>query len=876
MAARCSGAMLGCLLCLLLGAGNALAEPVQDEETLLLLEVQLDGQAVGPEPLMVYQSGQGTFLPLTALAQSLELALNRPPGTDIVQGFILDAQRRFQLNPATGTVQLNGREHSVDPTRIQIHSDDIYVEAGLVTRWLPIDIRVETGTARLIVTAREALPSQQRAEREQRWALLRDPAPTRPDYPHQPHPYQLVSPPFIDQSLLLSRQAPASGPVQHDVSFTTYATADLLYHESSWYLAGGEESIDDVRVTLGRKAPQADLLGPLGARSYSLGHLNHPGQTLIARTQAPRPGLQISRYPLSQQSEFDRHTFQGDLAPGWSVELYRNGVLVDFQGSADQGRYHFNSVPLVFGMNRFKLVFYGPHGQQREEYRSFLLGDSLTPPGQFHYRLAVTPGDDPEGRLTFQSDLGLTRNFSVAAGYARLPGERALEPRQYGRFGLRAFRGRWYAHTDSVISQDGGRADEIGVQTRLAGVGLSLSRIWLDDYVSEVFPASTDPVQTRDRLNLATTLPLGPLGRVPMSAKLTRDRLASGRQRGELGHRLSGRLLGLSFNNSLQADYQDDQVNRATGAFQLSYRAGRYKTSGQINYTLFPVQEAVSLNGRLEGPLLAPGYQFGLGINHVVESGQDQYSAQLSKTQGRLSLGFNASQTSDGATAFSLSASTSLGVEPSQLRPTLSAASLATAGTVSVHVFIDDNNNGTREAGERAVSDIGFRVDGQPVAVASDAEGIAFITGLKPYRTVNLSLATETLEDPAWVPGVSGKSVQTRPGHSARVEFPITLSGELEGIVQSGIGRNSRPLAGVEVELRDIDGERVQSTRTAYDGYYYFSRVPQGPYSIGLADDDLERLRLRLDTQRQFITVGNDLVSGVTLALWPRHNTQSR
>ncbi len=72
---------------------------------------------------------------------------------------------------------------------------------------------------------------------------------------------------------------------------------------------------------------------------------------------------------------FETIDFRGDLASGFEVELYRNDTLVGSTRDAVNGQYEFRKVPVDFGLNVFRLVFYGPQGQRREDVRRISVGD---------------------------------------------------------------------------------------------------------------------------------------------------------------------------------------------------------------------------------------------------------------------------------------------------------------------------------------------------------------------------------------------------------------------------------------------------------------------------------------------------------------------
>jgi hypothetical protein len=70
-----------------------------------------------------------------------------------------------------------------------------------------------------------------------------------------------------------------------------------------------------------------------------------------------------------------------------------NEVLQRAQTSPVQGRYEFLDVPLAFGLNTIRLVFYGSQGQIRETVRRINFGSGQLQPGRFVLRLGAVEQD---------------------------------------------------------------------------------------------------------------------------------------------------------------------------------------------------------------------------------------------------------------------------------------------------------------------------------------------------------------------------------------------------------------------------------------------------------------------------------------------------
>src|SRR5690606_19043494 len=131
------------------------------------------------------------------------------------------------------------------------------------------------------------------------------------------------------------------------------ANGDLFYMQSSLFLNADESNgVSDLRFTLSRRDPEGKLFReaswkdqPVAAwfnrmevRELALGDVYTQQLPLTAFNQQGR-GMRLSTRPYDRATQFNRTTLQGDLPPGWEVELYRNDELLDFQRITEGGRY---------------------------------------------------------------------------------------------------------------------------------------------------------------------------------------------------------------------------------------------------------------------------------------------------------------------------------------------------------------------------------------------------------------------------------------------------------------------------------------------------------------------------------------------------------
>jgi hypothetical protein len=689
-----------------------------------------------------------------------------------------------------------------------------------------------------------------------------------PKYPAIPNPYNFADVPFLDQTLRATF-AKAGHESSQLFQYSTYLTGDLLFHEASAYVFGDQHGVSEARGTIGRRDPGATLLGPLRATEYAAGDVLFPGLELISLPRSG-PGFVLSSFPLDQQTQFDRNTFRGDLPAGWEVELYQNRALIGFQQSRPDGLYEFVNVPLVFGLNEFRLVFYGPQGQRREETSRFNLAESLTPAGAVYYRIV---GNDPRGstrRGQIDADFGISRHFSAALDLSSVETEQSVR-HDYGRVALRGYSNVLFGDAEVVADRGGGTAVSAGLQTRLGPVGVTARYTNLSGgFVSETFRPTYGVILSRSDLRLDGTIPAGRSSGVPATIEWTEDRLAGGQYLDHLTGRLSGYFAGVSVSHLFDWTFSrgDRKVldDSAIGDLLVSKFVRNYGLRGELIYNVKPTAEVSSAALTVER--IFPSYYAQAGILRNVASQQTHFLGSVTRSEGPFGFGVNLDWATSGSFSAALTFNVSIARDPVSGKLRTQARSLAGSGAVAPLVYLDSNGNGVRDPGEKPLEGVGFLASRAATEVVTGPEGRALVTGLPVYQDVNVALAGSTLEDPMAVPEKPGVRFVPRPGHVTLVEFPVLVSGEITGTVRVARGGEAHEVSGVVVQLVSESGEVVQEARSAYDGFYDLVRIIPGHYKIRVSPSQAERLKLVAPAPRPIsIEASGTILDGIDLRL---------
>lgn len=813
-----------------------------------------------------YQHAGGVVLPLGHLSHLLDLAIEAEPATGTATGFILNVNRRFDLDVLRGEVSVEGEVSRFNRALVLVDRDDIYISSALLSLWLPIDVEVDLYSSRITIRPREMLPMQARKQREQRIKQIHARAQSRDDgYLYIPPVYRGWSTPFLDQSLTFDYVA--SGEKEElRTRFSSYFTGQLAYMDALYFLEG--DDLEPSRVnyySLSRKDPNAGLFGFFKATEASLGYVTSPSMSLVSKAQLPLQGYSFGNYPLQQQSAYNTHTFQGVLPEGWEVELYHNTSLIDYQSSNFDRQYKFEDVQMLFGDNYFQLVFYGPEGQRREESVRFDVGRSLTPPGKMYYRFAQRWDENSQYRMDGQLDYGLHNNLSTSFGFASYPMANGLH--EYGVAGAHFFFRRFNIGADYVFSSDDSWAQRSSLQTRIFGINVNSKLSLLNNFVSEVYLPQVDPIVRQQSLRLDMALPLYVISSMPLSFEYDEDYYRSDTRYTRLSARGSLYLLGFSLSNSLAATrYKQAPVN-LSDSLQLSRRLGDFGFRANSYYVIKPQRHLQNVNVTLDGFLTA-SYRFSVNLNKLIEAKETRYSVSLQKTAGRFSTGIDVSWGGSGNVSGKVKFFMGLGRDNYGGDWYASARQTALMGAASANVYIDKNQNGVRDESDQGLRGVRFLLNGAKHENVTDENGHVLLASIGANRNTRLELDIGSLEDPMLSPVRKGLVYLPRPGVAQGFDFPVLETGEIDGTVYFRKDGEALPVADVELQLVDDQGAIVRQARSAYDGFYILEAVPLGRYQLKVSEAQIQRLQLKQpDTIAIEMNAENLFISGEDLVI---------
>lgn len=850
--------------------GKAQPNPLGRSDALFVSEDQLlVAVTVGPDQLAdalsAYSSRNGVYLPLGELARALDLAITVYPSERKASGWIIDESHRFAFELDNRTASLNGQTLTIGQDQASLYYDDLYIRLDLMEKLLPVNLTFDARGLILKLKPREPLPFQLRLQRQRRqgsigvfqnqWSVMKIDT-----------PYLAYTPPSFDVALNLG--AGLSRP--HTVGQYDVRAAGDIGHAGMQLFAHSDSAgkLSDVRFTLFKKDPNGQIFGPLSVTQFELGDTFTPSLGLGAHSRSGR-GVYFSTGTRGPSSVFSHTDLRGELPEGWQVELYANELLQALQTQSSQGLYEFRDVPLTYGANTLRLVFYGPHGEQRQSVRHFNFGTGQLDRGKLAFSFgAIEAGTNlveisptlaqPELRTAAVLEYGINRAVTMVAGYSHY---RPIlnQNRDVLIGGLRTSLIGTAMQLDLAKDLGGGQAAALNLAGQVRGVSFLAHQ---GEYSGPFYDENNrSGLGAGALLRHASGLRLDGVGRIaragsgiPISLTIQRDEKQDDSVLTTADARFSFAARASFLSSSLGFSQASSQNERTRSAFSGQIEASRLlagggQVRGGLRYQILPNLQPQSFFASYDHAL-SPRNSLHMTLSQTLSSNRATVFQianvwRLSQASLSVNAGFD-TQRRDARLGVQLAFG--LLFDPAQGGYRFVSPGATSGGAAVLTAFVDSNGDGRPQPGEAVVANLPLESQGR--LVVTNAQGTALLTGLGIDSDARIRVLSDALDEAYTVPPADVVQMSARPGRVTQIFYGLKPVGEVQIRVMLHKPSGERTgVAGLIVQIVTGDNLVVLERRSEYDGTLYFEKLPPGAYRVRIEPGQAKRLGLALAGQ---------------------------
>ena len=828
---------------------------VDDE---LILQLRIKGFD-SSDTLIAYGSREALYLPLGELTRILDLAIRISDDGHYASGWFLAETRKLTVDLRQRRIVTPDGIRPLKPDDAMAFEGEMYLRSEIFPEILPVALEPNLRSQSILLTTQEPFPFEERLLRETERAKLgtRRTLGEAESWTRQETPWLPISVPMGDVELRPVSDSAKGARIEGDLRLS----GDVAYLTAQTYFsATSQDGLVASLVQAGRRDVDGDLLGPLSATEFQFGDVATTSMPVGLRGRSGRGGFVTNR-PFESVSVFEQIDLRGILPSGYEVELYRNDILVGSVAKASNGQYEFLEIPLDYGLNVFRFVFYGPQGQRREEVKRVSVGDGRLSKGKLEYDVgAIQRGvnllgvNGPEfnpsegyggwqaaGRVSY----GLSEKITALASVAMIDQEE--DGGLVGTAGVRTGFGGLALRADTAFASGGRFAMGIGTGGRLLGGAFALSHFeYGGGFVDELRSNNRDPLSRATELDINTTLKVGgAVNAIPVAARLRNIAYFDGRSDMRALVRGSARMAGLVLSNNLE--YQRATNRDGTGFTQLgcnfdlaTFRRSRTQARASVGYRIMPEVELANVSGEIDRQL-DEHTMVNARASYAFNGGGLGLGASAIREFERFSLAF------DGNYAFELknySAAVRLGFsfgrDPLTREFFLARPGQASSGGVSLRAFQDMDGDGIFGEGDAVLENVDFTVHNN--VGTTKADGTARLTHLGHGNRATVQVDPTTLPDILMVPVERGVEFVPRAGRFHVMDFPIVAQSEIEGTVSFKGAKQGRGVSGLRLQLVDTDAKIRGTARSERGGYFFFEQVLPGSYQLAVDPEQAGKL----------------------------------
>ncbi|ACC98010.1 Outer membrane protein [Elusimicrobium minutum Pei191] len=809
--------------------------------------------------IFIYENQGDKYIPFYPFAAVVGFSVTKNDGVRI-EGFAGEQRNNFFIDFQHKKAFFGGREIPFSPNDIVRIEDQISFKTGFLEDLFNIKTDLDEMALLLNINADYKLPKTVKEEALRKRAntsLYQGNKDYWSDYEFDERSWAL---PVVDLSVTAGLFAADDTDTKYSQNYGLNIAALTAGLDSNLYLFGDSHSDFETkaRFTTGRVFLRDEYKFP-NLTVFEAGDITGTGSSFFESNTSGR-GVTLSSFKNYVISADKTITITGILQDGWDVELHLNSQLLGFRQPSIGGRYVFDNVPVSYGLNVFKLVFYGPFGEIRTEERRYYSGTSPVAKGEVGYILNayqpqrylievnepyVSKSDIPV--VDFIGFYGLSEHLTLMGGFTN--SQDALDNLKERRFAMAGaqllFSGASLQYNLSQDLQSG----EIGHRAEVQG------NIYIGDIFSryEYYGDIQSPISfvgnkyLKELFETRLSGIITPLDNTPYFINFTHTLDHQNYSEDALNIRLSRQLFRY-YNLSLENFWQSASYNKNTATNDVSLLAqanfGPFGIYTGAFYRTYPSTFLSELNAMVDyrwdrRTYLALQYRRGQRYYEKMNM-YDVFFLTGSRMFPFGGISVALSTSSYNNLTASLTYNISFGPKADSGIFTDTKSKLSEYGSVFVRVQEEDGT---------PLENVIVSVSGAEKGFQTDKKGEAVITYIPPYEKVVLDLDLSEVEDPSLSLLESNYKYILRPGTVRNIMLPMARKGTVEGKLIHNLA--DQFLSGYEIKIYNEAGAEASFTFTDLFGFFVLDNLPFGNYSLTIAKEGREVTRvedIKLDT----------------------------
>lgn len=781
-----------------------------------------------------------------------------------IAGWLHNSKETYVIDFENQIITLPHKKIAINNEEFLYENGIFFLREDVLSEIIKCSFDLNHATSKISMLSDKPLPIEQRIIEENRRNKLKEkekPPPSTIESNYENYSTPIVG--FELKSAFNKIGNTTSTPFSYGMTIDN----NTLSHHNHFSMSATENKINSATITLTKIDRNSEMLGPLKAARYEIGDTSS-FQNKLTSSGSVGKGIRLTNNTQNHR-EFDTININGLIDNNWSVELYRNDVLLDYLPPITGGTYEFQEVQLLYGKNTIKLIFYGPGNEIKEEVREYNIGNTMLKGGKALYSISVTeknkkvfdsilydaPKKDETGleavtNMSYGFNNSLTGRVSVQTSPIFRNGQ-LTKNNQFYSLGLSTnYIPKTLISTTLAMDPNKNMAQLYEVTGNYFGTNVKLDQFFFDKFNSEKYNSPTDYKYITD-LSVSRTIPLLQSAKVFTSLRFLREKKI-GLTQDTYENRLSSNIpkVGHISNTVEYIRSKGPGSNAVTINDTLRLNRNfffRSSIRGEATYSKTYNSSRLTNFGLTINKTLDKEKSLALSATRTLSTKIDTYKASLTIKKPQFNIILESSMSSDKNYHIGAGLRFYVFKEPHANKLIFSSKDVVHTGAGVVKYYYDKNGNNTYDEDEDIIEPINTEEENNK----NSHNGSMFIDSVDINNGSMIKSQTHLIhevngEEVALTPSDSDYKINAVPGKINSFLIPVHPTTDIEGYLNLNKGGEVNPMSNVKINLYDKNKDKIiKSSKSEHDGYFLLERIKEGNYELLIDKDFLESNNLK-------------------------------